>query len=141
MADEFDFNLTGLKELKSKFDGVCEQYSDICAKVIEKKAREFKKELIKNTDDVVETWTGNLKKGYRFKKTEFLGNDIKKDFQATAPHFHLVEKGHYQVTRSGQRVGWVNGQFFLKRTVEEFPPHMIDGMQEICDLIVKECGK
>lgn len=141
MADEFEFDIEGFEELKSKFESACARYSDVCAQVLEKKSREFKKELIKNTDDAVETRTGNLKKGYKFKKTEFLGNDVKKDFQATAPHFHLVEKGHYQVTKNGQRIGWVNGQFFLKRTVEEFPPRMVDGMQEVCDLIVKECEK
>lgn len=136
--NEFNLDLTGWEELKGQFQDAISNYSDICADVIDKKANEFKKDLTKNMNDVVTKHTGNLRKGFKFDKVEFTGSSIKKNIRATASHYHLVEKGHYKV-KAGKRVGWVEGKFFFKKTVENFS--MVDGMQEVCNRIIKECEK
>lgn len=60
--------------------------------------------------------TGRLRKSIRPKKSRYEGGGW--IVQATAPHAHLVEYGHAQVTPDGKTVGHVPAHPFLRPAKE-----------------------
>ena len=52
------------------------------------------------------------------------GTDLEYQLRSTAPHFHLVERGHVQTTPSGKYPanghGYVQGKYFFERSEKEW---------------------
>lgn len=143
LASEFECDPSALIEA---FNNVVDSYTDIALDEMERTAKEFRKDLVKNTKQVVSTsQKSNLIKGYKFDKTKGFGSDMEKNLRCNAPHFHLVEKGHNLVTpytkkgkklsNGGQRIGFVPGKFMLKKTCEEYKEKMPEAMQRVLETI------
>ena len=61
---------------------------------------------------------GKLNKSWRM-RMEGAGNDLRADIYSTAPHFHLVDRGHVQKAPDGRVTGFVQGRHFLQKTLDE----------------------
>ncbi|WLR52462.1 HK97 gp10 family phage protein [Bacillus tianshenii] len=46
----------------------------------------------------------------------------------SAPHAHLIEDGHRQVTKDGREVGFVRGKHVLEKSMKEFEDREIEKM-------------
>jgi hypothetical protein len=135
-----DFKMDGLKDLQNSLEKAIDKYPDLAEESLEENAKKFKKRVIKITDLAVEKHSGKLIKGFKLDKMRFYGNVMEKDFRGTAPHFHLIENGHEQVTEDGKTIGWVPGFQLVKQARNEWSEELPDLMQKLLDDIVKECG-
>lgn len=70
---------------------------------------------------LVKKQTGNYQKGWKRGKV-FKGNDGAMTIRVynAAPHAHLIEDGHRQVTKDGREVGFTRGKKVLQKGIQEF---------------------
>lgn len=120
---------------------------------LNKLGNQTKKELKENTP--VGKSQGRKKKRLkdRWRKshvTKEYGNYVTK-IRSTAPHYHLVERGHRIVPRGGkstgkasykrQSTGHVPGQFFAQKVLDRKESEIYRGYEKILDDIIEEFDK
>lgn len=108
------FEINGLEEFSEKLQMAIKKYPDKAEEKLEDIAKKFKKSVIKKTP----VRTGKLRKSYKLSKVQQTGRTMYIEFRSTAPHFHLVERGHFQKTKHGDR--WIPGDRMVEKTVKEF---------------------
>lgn len=143
-----DFTITGLEELTEDLKKATKLYPDKAMGTLESTGKKFKSRVIKITHEATDTITGNLVKGYKLDPVKGFGVNMSVDFRATAPHFHLIENGHNQVsqkTRNGQPVegggqviGFVPGRLIVHQAREEYRTKMPQIMTDMLDEILRE---
>ncbi len=134
------FNLNGFTELQDSLQKAIKKYPDMGAERLENISKDFKKRVIQITKQSVDSHTGKLIKGFKLDKMRGFGVNMEKDFRGTAPHFHLIENGHNQVTKDGRNVGWVPGRLIVKQARDEYAEKMPQEMQKLIEDITRECG-
>lgn len=86
--------------------------------------------------------TGNLIKNIkRGKVYTFKGNggiSIRVYGGGKAPHIHLLEYGHRQVTKDGREVGFVEGKHFFEDAAKEFEGSHYDDIQKFLDATLEK---
>lgn len=146
LGSEFECDPSALVEAFTK---AIDSYTDIALEEMERTAKEFRKDLVKNTKQLVNTRQGSeLIKGYKFDKTTGYGSNMEKNLRCKAPHFHLIEKGHElirpytrnkkRLVNGGERIGFVPGRHMLKKTCEEYKEKMPETMQTVLERIRSE---
>lgn len=118
---DFDEFNNRLKELCSEFPAEQETVLKAGATKMVRKIRE-------NTPDSGEEHKRKLKKSWRMEMAGFTGRSIRAEIRSTAPHFHLVERGHVIKTPGGKIVGFKQGTFFMKKTVDSNQKSITDEM-------------
>ncbi|NNG67341.1 HK97 gp10 family phage protein [Caldanaerobacter subterraneus] len=108
------FEVKGLEEFSEKLKEAIRRYPDKAEEKLEDIAKRFKKSVQEKTP----VKTGKLKKSYKLSKVQQIGRTMFIEFRSTAPHFHLIERGHFQKTKHGDR--WIPGDRMVEKTVEEF---------------------
>lgn len=89
------FQVQGFGELQAKLDRVVREYPFESEQLLTKTGNKFRTHVKQITPD-----GGNpnkkrkLLKSYRVSKVQGYGLDLYVEFRSTAPHFHLVERGH-----------------------------------------------
>lgn len=134
-----DLTLDGLDDLQESLAKAINKYPDIAEERLEKTAKNFKKRVVQITKSAVESHTGNLIKGFKLDKVHFYGANMQKDFRGTAPHFHLIENGHEQVTKDGKNIGWIPGYQIVGQARNEYADIMPEVMKELLTDITKVC--
>ncbi|MDF2842475.1 MAG: Bacteriophage protein of unknown function [Herbinix sp.] len=137
---DLGFELKGFEELQQKLSQVVKKYPDLAEERLESTGKGFKKRVVEVTRQRTSKHSGNLVKGFRLDKIKGYGMNMSKDFRGTAPHFHLIENGHNQVTKDGKKVGWVQGKHIVKDVRDEYQEIIPEVMQELYDDIVRECN-
>lgn len=130
---KLEFELKGLDELKEKLEKALKEYPDKAEEKLEDIAKKFRKSVVQKTPKGP---TGNLKKSYRLSKVQQMGRVLFIEFRSTAPHFHLVERGHNQKTKSGTK--WIPGVRMVERTVEEYEEIIPREVEEWLEDLFKE---
>ena len=46
-------------------------------------------------------------------------DNIKAEIYSTAPHFHLIDRGHVIKNAHGKEIGFKQGLYFVKKTADE----------------------
>lgn len=100
-------------------------------------AREFRKKARARTPDSGKASKQKLKRKYYIKTVEKTNNNVTVMVGNSAPHYHLVERGH-ELVLHGKPCGFVEGQHMFERTVDEFE-HIMP--QELEDMIGKAIDK
>lgn len=137
---DLDFDIKGLDELQKELTKAIKKYPDKAEEKLESLSKEFKKRVVQLTKQNTNKYSGKLLKGFKLDKIRGYGVNMEKDFRGTAPHFHLIEKGHEQVTADGRNIGFVPGLYLVKQARDEFAERLPEDMQDLIDEIVKECG-
>lgn len=57
---------------------------------------------------------------------------------SNAPHAHLIEEGHRQVTSTGKEVGFVPGKKVFKESQKDFEGEYFDDVQRFLDYVIDE---
>lgn len=143
-----EFTITGLEELTEDLKKAVKIYPDKAMETLETTGKKFKNRVIKITNEATEKHTGNLAKGYKLDPVNGFGVNMSVDFRATAPHFHLIENGHNQVSQKtrnghpieggGQVIGFVPGRLIVHQAREEYRVKMPQIMTDMLDEILRE---
>lgn len=87
--------------------------------VLQKNARKMVKALKNNSPDNGKKGRHKIKNSWKLEMKGLSSETLRAEIHSTSPHFHLIERGHVQKNKSGQVVGFVQGQYFTKKTVNE----------------------
>lgn len=105
---------------------------------IEEKLVELGNEVRKRTQAKTPVGTTKLRRSFRLTHPESLGNEYQIGLYSRAPHFHLVERGHRIVTKSGKEAGFKPGVFMLETSVKEVEQELQSELENWMDELFKE---
>jgi hypothetical protein len=106
------------EEFIGRLQTVQKNFPDDVETVLNRGANRMIKALKTNSPDSGKDHKGKLNKSWK-KKIEGYGKDIHANIYSTAPHFHLIDRGHKIVDKKGQEKGFVQGKHFLQKTIDE----------------------
>lgn len=106
------------EEFIGRLQTVQKNFPDDVETVLNRGANRMIKALKTNSPDSGKDHKGKLNKSWK-KKIEGYGKDIHANIYSTAPHFHLVDRGHKIVDKKGHEKGFVQGKHFLQKTIDE----------------------
>lgn len=106
------------EEFIDRLQTVQKNFPDDVETVLNRGANRMIKALKTNSPDSGKDHKGKLNKSWK-KKIEGYGKDIHANIYSTAPHFHLVDRGHKIVDKKGHEKGFVQGKHFLQKTIDE----------------------
>nr|UWH97879.1 MAG: virion morphogenesis family protein [Bacteriophage sp.] len=106
------------EEFIGRLQTVQKNFPDDVETVLNRGANRMIKALKTNSPDSGNDHKGKLNKSWK-KKIEGYGKDIHANIYSTAPHFHLVDRGHKIVDKKGHEKGFVQGKHFLQKTIDE----------------------
>ena len=132
---DFDVKIEGVEEFQEKLKTVEEKAPDRIIDELDEEGKKLRKQAMNNTK---KGKTGNLRKGYKLLPVEKIKGGYQKGMTNTAPHFHLVEKGHRKVSKSGKELGWTEGKFYLDRTVKEMEEPITEDLKDWLDELFQE---
>lgn len=136
-----EFRFEGLEELNKKLNVVKDEFPDEAEKVVDKMTNRLRKHVRDKTPKSDKDHKRKLSKSYKKTRAAKQGDEISADFYATAPHFHLIDRGHQWVTPGGKRMGWVPGKFMVKQGVEELNGEATKILDKWADKLLKELKK
>lgn len=106
------------EEFIGRLQTVQKNFPDDVETVLNRGANRMIKALKTNSPDSGNDHKGKLNKSWK-KKIEGYGKDIHANIYSTAPHFHLVDRGHKIMDKKGHEKGFVQGKHFLQKTIDE----------------------
>ncbi len=106
------------EEFIGRLQTVQKNFPDDVEIVLNRGANKMVKALKQNSPDSGNDHKGKLNKSWK-KKIEGYGKDIHVNIYSTAPHFHLVDRGHKIMDKKGHEKGFVQGKHFLQKTIDE----------------------
>ena len=128
-------NVTGLQEVRDLFDTLMREAPEAYKHELQKAG-----DVIENSaKSKVNSVTGNLKSSFRTKEmfTEKKQKVSVMAGGAKAPHAHLVEYGHRQVTSKGEVVGDVPAHPFLRPAFEEHKEALVKSLVQAIDRLAR----
>lgn len=132
-----NLRIDGLEEFRHKLRTIERKAPDRILDKLDEEGKKLRKRARANTPKK----TGNLRKGYKLLPVEKVLGGYQKGLTNKSPHFHLVERGHRQVTGDGKEMGWTPGKFYLERTVKELEPQVNMELENWLDELFKELSK
>ena len=129
---DYGIEFENLDEFIKKLDSVSNEYAATAEKHLRKTGTRLKKAVVEASPDGSSSDTVTSKSGKTHKNRKKLknswkgtvkgesGEDLEYDLRSTAPHFHLVDRGHVQKTPSGRITGFVPGKHFFDKAVKEW---------------------
>mgnify|MGYP001002058484 FL=1 len=132
---DFDVKIEGVEEFQEKLKLIEKKAPDRILDKLDEEGKKLRKQAMNNTK---KGKTGNLRKGYKLLPVEKIKGGYQKGMTNTAPHFHLVEKGHRKVSKSGKELGWTEGKFYLDRTVKEMEEPITEDLKDWLDELFQE---
>lgn len=124
------YEFRGMEELAADFDRAVQEYPYEAEKALNRTGNKFRRKVIKKTPDSGREHKRKLKKTYK-KEIAGIGDNIEWRFWSTAPHFHLIERGHNIVNKRGETVGFVPGVHMVESTAQEFEGIVPDEMKKM----------
>lgn len=137
-------SFSGLEELQEKFESLVKKYPDRAGELLQKNARELRKDVVKEVKKETKT-KGKSKRSlakvgsYKISKVQGFGANQFVEISAKSPHFHLVEHGHDLIIR-GQNRGFVQGKHVMKVVVRRTDAKMPETVEKMIDELLKEGG-
>lgn len=101
-----------LLDAVNKFPGTAEKH-------LRSAGNQFKKMLISKSPNSGSEHKRKLIKSWHSEIKGYTGSELSCDIYSTAPHFHLVNRGHVLKNQRGQTIGFVQGQHFLEAAAQE----------------------
>jgi HK97 gp10 family phage protein len=117
-----------IDEFIDRIDVANEKFPYECKEALEKATKTMKKELKNATPDSGKEHKHKLNKSWKHDMEGHSGDTFKGVIWNTAPHYHLVERGHAKVAPSGRVFGHQPGTHFKDKTVAEKKPDIVQKM-------------
>lgn len=145
---DISIGFEGFDELKDQMIQAIKSYPDLAEKHLRQSGTNFRRDVVAEEKRVVkDDESVKIKKkitsnqGFEVSKTRGYNENMEVDFKAKAPHFHLVENGHEQVTATGEVIGWVEGNHVVEKMREKYKNHVMPFvMDNMLKDIIKESG-
>lgn len=135
MSDGFDIH-----ELTDFEQDLIKLANDTMPKESKKFLRAEGGKLRKNTlakaKDKVKKDTGNYFKSIKRGKVYNYDGSLAIRCYSSAPHAHLIEKGHRIVDKDGVEHGWKDGYFVFEEAEEEFQPTYFTDCENFIDEVL-----
>ena len=109
MSDD-GFSFEGLDDFKQQLTEVANEFPGTCEKHLRRVGNKMKKELKEASPDSGHDTKKKLNKSWKSEVQGYTGEDLQMNIWSNSPHFHLVDRGHVQKTKSGKVV--CTGQAF-----------------------------
>ena len=132
-----EFKIEGVEEFEKKLKTIEKKAPDRIIRELDRQGNKLRRAARANTP----VKTGKLRKGYRLTQVEKIRGGYQKGLYNSAPHFHLVEKGHRKVSKSGKELGWTEGKFYLERTVKEMEEPITQELENWLDELFRELSR
>ena len=151
------FEINGLDTLSKKLEVLANNYPKQSDELLVKMGNKFRNHVKQLTPD-----SGNanskrkLMKSYRVSKVQGYGSDRFVEFRSTAPHFHLIERGHDVVAPNSQpknkkrrRVSTANrkkyekgksrveGRYMVKKTTIQFQKEFPSDVEKMVNKMIR----
>lgn len=117
MDDGFDTK--GLEDITKDIVEAANEFPGTAEKHLRRVGNKMKKMLKDASSDSGYKHKKKLKDSWKSEVVGYNGAELRYDIGSESPHFHLVEYGHRQVTRSGVFLRFVPGTHFLEKTAQE----------------------
>ncbi|BCK01413.1 hypothetical protein [Anaerocolumna chitinilytica] len=143
---DMDFSLEGLTDLSADLTKAIRLYPNMAEERIRKIANNLKKDVIDEEKKAIkndDTRTKNKltsSSGFSVGKVRGYNENMEVDFSAKSKIFHLVENGHEQTTKDGKRIGWVQGNYVVKKMRIKYAEYVMPfEMDQLLKDITKAC--
>lgn len=130
-----DFKIEGLEEFQEKIRTIEKKAPD---RILDKLDDEGKKLRVALRNNTPKGKTGNLRKGIRLLPVEKIKDGYQKGITNKSPHYHLVERGHRKVSKTGKEIGFVPGKFYLEKTVKQEEDPLMNELDNWLNELFKE---
>lgn len=139
MDDGFD--MAGLEDLTKDIAETANQFPGTAEKHLRRVGNKMKKMLKEASPDSGHDTKKKLSKSWKSEVIGYNGQELQYNIWSTSPHFHLVERGHRQVTRSGVFLRFTPGTHFLEKTAQEVEKNVAPAeMEKFFKDITKKIG-
>lgn len=139
--------IKGLSDFSEKLKLAQKKAPGLIIDKYDKAAKDLKKKIKKATpykpnsryDRKVKTASQHLRGRWKTRPTRKDGGVYHTEIYSTAPHYHLVERGHAVIgkgrkaTKNGQ--SYVHGNFFFKKEIDKLEPELNALPEKILDEI------
>ena len=140
MSDD-GFSFEGLDDFKQQLTEVANEFPGTCEKHLRRVGNKMKKELKEASPDSGHDTKKKLNKSWKSEVQGYTGEDLQMNIWSNSPHFHLVDRGHVQKTKSGKVVGFVQGTHFLEKTAQHMESEVLpEEMEKLYKDISKKLG-
>lgn len=116
MAD-MEFSFDGLDDLQGKLDEMRKKFPQEEETLLKKAGNKLRRKSKEKTP--VGKGKKHLKDSYKLSKVNYEKDEMNITMTNTSPHFHLVEKGHRQVTKDGREIGYIEGKHMVETSMSE----------------------
>lgn len=124
-----------LNDLLNSFNNMLSRFPEKRREFVRTTGEKMRQEVQHNIDTSVKSKTGKLRCAVSMKLGSGGGYAAVRNNNRIAPHAHLIENGHFIVTKSGQRVGFVAGNHMYRNAlntvaaeIEQDAQRMMEGM-------------
>lgn len=102
-----------------------------------KEGLKLKRLTLKNAKQIISNpKTGNYFKGIKRGKVYPYNGNLSVRVYNSAPHAHLIEYGHRQVTKDGKEVGFVQGKYIFEKSEKEFENTYYNDTEKFIDDVI-----
>lgn len=129
------YAIEGFEEVKSLLDSLANRSAEVYESELEKVARDIEVDAKSNIHDETGALQSSIKTDKSKSKTHVRYKVLAGG--APAPHAHLVEFGHRQVTKEGKVVGDVPAHPFLRKAFEQNKSRIISALNKALDKLLK----
>lgn len=139
------FETEGIDEFSDAVEMIRELYPNEVKKFMRSEGTKLKNSTVKKAKSIVGKKAGNYEKGIKrgkyYKYAPTGADSIRVYSGKPAYHGHLIEYGHEMVTRSGKKVGRVQGYHIFKTAADEFEERYEKDSEKFADKILKPLDK
>lgn len=127
-----DFEFKGFDEFCIKLDKVSDEYADTAEKHLKRTGNKLKRMakaatpvgkpvyMTKDGKKIENKRYKHMKNRWKYEIKGTSGNELEYQLRSKAPDFHLVERGHVQMTPGGKVTGFTQGKHFFDGVVNDY---------------------
>jgi len=115
------YNQAAIKKFRKELEAMFGDIKDIDIKCLNKAVNEGVAEAKSNTNVV----SGFMKKNWKTTPAIKTSNGVTKKLYNSMDYSSYVNYGHRLVNKSGETVGWVNGQYMLEKAINKIDKALI----------------
>lgn len=143
---DMDFKIIGLTDLSDGLIKAIHMYPDMAEDRLKAIANNLKKDVISEEKRVIKNDDIRTKNkltsssGFSVGKVRGYNEKMEVDFSAESKIFHLVENGHEQTTKDGKQLGWIQGNYVVKKLRIQYAEYVMPlEMDQLLTDIMKAC--
>lgn len=131
-----NIQIEGLEEAERDISRVLKKMPETSKIELKYIANDLRKNARKNSPDSGQEHKSKLKKKWYVKMIDS-GLNLTAMVGNSAPHMHLIEKGHEMIVR-GQNIGFYEGKHFFEKTCNEYEKVYPEKLEAAIDRLLKE---